>query len=118
MVASDLAITKANRVTVKELDALGIPSISISHGLNPIDDVFVERINGNTALRADVLEKEVLAQHIHTILMTQPSRTSQSQHFSNNKNERGAVRAADRIAEDIRKWFRQTTTAPLSGRKG
>jgi hypothetical protein len=50
MVASDLAITKANRITLKELAALGIPSISISQGRNPIDDMLIERIPTNVVL--------------------------------------------------------------------
>lgn len=38
MVASDCAITKANRKTVMELEALGIPAIALSPGTNPVDD--------------------------------------------------------------------------------
>ena len=46
MVASNLAITKANRKTVVELEYLGIPSISLSPNQNPIDD--------NRALRSKI----------------------------------------------------------------
>lgn len=48
MVASDVVITKSNRVTLRELNALGVPSISLSHGANWPDDVVAKRINTNT----------------------------------------------------------------------
>ena len=55
IVASDFAITKGNRTIVKELAALGIPSISISHGRRPVDDVCVRRIGSNRFLEASLL---------------------------------------------------------------
>jgi hypothetical protein len=39
MAAADVAITKGNRNIVLELASLGTPSISVSHGLNTIDDL-------------------------------------------------------------------------------
>jgi hypothetical protein len=48
MVASDVAITKANRKTVLELESLGIPSVALSAGLNPIDDVRARSCRGVT----------------------------------------------------------------------
>jgi len=38
MVASNAAITKATRKTALELESLGVPSVALSAGLNPIDD--------------------------------------------------------------------------------
>ncbi len=64
MAASDIAITKANRITLKELAALGIPSISISQGRNPIDDVLIERIPTNTTLDARTVTPRMLAASI------------------------------------------------------
>lgn len=61
MVASDMAITKANRVTLRELAALGIPSISISHGHNRIDDALIERLETNTPLDARTAHPRMLA---------------------------------------------------------
>jgi UDP-N-acetylglucosamine:LPS N-acetylglucosamine transferase len=68
MVASDLAVTKANRVTLRELAALGIPSVSISHGHNPVDDVLIERISTNTPLDARTVNSRMLARTILDIL--------------------------------------------------
>lgn len=64
MVAADVAITKATRTTSFELNALGIPSISISYGLNPIDDYRVAQIKTNRALRARGLTATSLSAHL------------------------------------------------------
>ena len=48
MVASDVAITKANRKTVLELESLGIPSVALSAELNPIDDARARSCEGVT----------------------------------------------------------------------
>jgi hypothetical protein len=61
MVACDLAVTKATRKTTIELFSLGIPSISISPGLNRIDDLRVRSIPTNTALKASALDVATLA---------------------------------------------------------
>jgi hypothetical protein len=50
IVASDLVITKANRLTVYEAASLGAPSVSISNGVNWPDEVAVARVASNTAL--------------------------------------------------------------------
>jgi hypothetical protein len=62
MVASDLVITKANRMTVCEAAFLGVPSISISAGANWPDDVAIARIPSNSALRAGGVNAAALAQ--------------------------------------------------------
>jgi hypothetical protein len=61
MVASDLVITKANRGTTIDLARLGVPSVSLSHGLNPIDETLVPRIPSNTALDARGVSPRFLA---------------------------------------------------------
>ena len=62
MAASDLLITKGNRTTVCEAAFLGLPSISISAGVNWPDDVAIARVRSNSALRAGSLKAEGLAQ--------------------------------------------------------
>ncbi len=64
MVASDVAITKANRTTVVELHHLGVPTISITRGLNPIDDRAIAGIPTNTTLSAERLDPDGLATHL------------------------------------------------------
>jgi len=64
MVASDLVITKGNRTPLLECEALGIPSISVSFGHDPIDDFRVGRISMNTALRAQGISSLLLRDHM------------------------------------------------------
>ncbi len=61
MVASDLAITKGTYCTSRELEALGIPSISLSHGRNFIDDFYARSIKSNSFLWAEETEPVALA---------------------------------------------------------
>jgi UDP-N-acetylglucosamine:LPS N-acetylglucosamine transferase len=72
MVASDVVITKANRGTTMELDELRIPSISLSFGFNPVDDMIVCRLRNNTALNARAVDSHCLSQTIYA-LATKPS---------------------------------------------
>ena len=67
LVAADLVITKGNRITLLECEAMHIPSLSISFGFNPIDDQRVERIKSNVALRAKDIDPEILARCITDI---------------------------------------------------
>ncbi|MDX1979110.1 MAG: hypothetical protein SFV51_02490 [Bryobacteraceae bacterium] len=52
MVAANVVITKSNRKTLIELEALGVPSVSLTHGLNPTDDARARRIEANRTLDA------------------------------------------------------------------
>jgi hypothetical protein len=61
MVASDLAITKGSRTSVFEAASLGVPSISISAGVNWPDDVAMEHVRSNSAFRAGGLDAATLA---------------------------------------------------------
>ncbi len=61
MCASDVAITKTNRITATELDSLGIPSIALSYDLNPQDDQAVAGLETVERLHAKELQPDVLA---------------------------------------------------------
>lgn len=61
MAASDLAITKGNRNIVLELAALGVPTISVSHGLNVIDDIRTASLANNRTVRYAALNQAQLA---------------------------------------------------------
>ena len=61
MVASDCAITKGTRKTHHELSSLGVPSISLHHGRNAIDQARASRFEGNEALSGDVTRDELAA---------------------------------------------------------
>ena len=48
--ASDMGITKGNRGSTLDFYYIGVPSISVSYGANPVDDHFMSQIPTNTAL--------------------------------------------------------------------
>lgn len=73
MIAADIAITKGTRTTVFEFSALGTPSISLSHGHNPVDDLRVPRISTNLALQAQSITSEYLAHCISKALVQSKS---------------------------------------------
>jgi hypothetical protein len=58
--ACDLLLTKGNRCTLFEGETLGIPSMSVSFGVNPIDDYRVTRMRSHIALRAKGLTAKTL----------------------------------------------------------
>ena len=64
MAATDVAITKGNRNIVLELAALGIPSVTVTHGLNRIDDFRSAKLANNITAKAAELDSETLAAHL------------------------------------------------------
>jgi UDP-N-acetylglucosamine:LPS N-acetylglucosamine transferase len=90
MAASNVLITKANRVTVYEAAAMGLPSISVSMMANWPDDVAVANVASNTPLSTDGLTPQRLADAIQDAIASTPTpATSVSQ---------GVFGAAERIA--------------------
>ena len=94
MVASDLAITKGNRNIVLELSALGIPSITISHGLNPIDDLRTSRINTNVTIQSRHIE----ALNLATIMNRMISDAATNVASSSSVVSDGVSKAAQRLS--------------------
>ena len=64
MMASDVVITTGNRTPILECEALGLPSLSLSFGHNPVDDKRISRVATNTAVRAKGLDPSLLADHL------------------------------------------------------
>jgi predicted glycosyltransferase len=58
MVACDLAVTKTNRMTVRELAALGIRTLSVTYGLNPPDEQSIAGLRTNTTISVEELTAE------------------------------------------------------------
>ena len=73
MVASDVVLTKANRGTTIDLASLGIPSISIPWGLNPIDETVIPRIRTNSALNVRAIDPPFLASLLTDVLAQDPA---------------------------------------------
>lgn len=90
MTACDVVITKGNRITTLEAAALGVQTISLSHGLNPIDDRRVHRIPHHKALDARKISHKSLASVLRS-LMSCPPRSKASDPESRNGLDR-AVR--------------------------
>jgi UDP-N-acetylglucosamine:LPS N-acetylglucosamine transferase len=100
MVASDVAITKANYTTMKELAALGVPSISLSPGINPIDDLYARRIETNIALDAREATVDQVIDAIQSHLDGAAGIPSDSRLGSGGPVD-GAVKGAERLAYHI-----------------
>lgn len=115
MVAADMAITKANRITTKELAALGVPSISISHGLNPIDDMLIERIASNTPLDARTASRKMLAEALVDALREGPRRVSIPNDGLPPKSD-GAALAAQCLTYAIDRLCQQPGRVSLAAR--
>jgi UDP-N-acetylglucosamine:LPS N-acetylglucosamine transferase len=60
-VACDVAITKATRKTLFELEYLGIPSVSLTHGYNRIDDRRARSLRNTTLVEAKTIKAPELA---------------------------------------------------------
>jgi hypothetical protein len=60
IVASDLVLTKSNRLTVYEAASMGAPTVSISNGSNWPDDVAVAHVPSNTVLELSGAKSEDL----------------------------------------------------------
>lgn len=102
IVSCDVVITKGTHQITLDAAALGVPSISLSAGLNPIDDALVPRIHNNIALMAHAVDSLVLLEYIDTVTSAtngQPPRPRRTGSYT----KRGAELAAVKIAETIRR---------------
>ncbi len=93
MAAADVLITKANRMTVYEAAAIGLPSVSISSLVNWPDDVAVASVHSNTALLADSTTPEELSR-----LITEKAAAILP---ADSENSKGIAGAAARVASRI-----------------
>jgi hypothetical protein len=93
MAASDLAITKGNRNVVLELAAMGVPAISVSHGLNVIDDIRTAPLPNNRTVSYADLDRAELARLMSEMLTKDAAGEIQPVPFQN-----GASLAAERLA--------------------
>jgi len=102
MAASNVLITKANRLTVYEAAALGLPSVSLSNGANWPDDVAVANVDSNTPLVAESVTPELLVEAIMESISATPSPATAV--------SGGVAGAATRLAEYIDQMLLQDQT--------
>lgn len=91
MVASDVAVTKANRKTVLELESLGVPSVALSPGLNPIDDARARICEGVRFRLIEDLKLEELAADLEAAIARGPLTVERA----------GGPRAATLVAQSL-----------------
>jgi UDP:flavonoid glycosyltransferase YjiC (YdhE family) len=98
----DVVITKGTRGITLDAASVGVPSISLSSGLNPIDDIMVPRIRTNTALNARAVDGAILAGYIGKIVNDPLARRAHPAGAEAN----GAALAAQTILAEIRRLTR------------
>jgi hypothetical protein len=96
MAASDLAVTKGNRNIVLELAAMGVPAISVSHGLNFIDDIRTAPLPNNRTVSYADLDAAQLARLMREMIAKGAAGEIQPVLFQD-----GARLAAERLANWI-----------------
>jgi UDP-N-acetylglucosamine:LPS N-acetylglucosamine transferase len=70
LVAADVVVTKGTRGITLDASAVGVPTISLSPGQNPVDDVLVPRMRSNIALNAKAVDGEVLLHYLELLALT------------------------------------------------
>ena len=88
---SDLVVTKGTYGITMEAASLGVPTVSLSIGANPIDEILVPRIKSNRSFHAASVTPAVLATCFGEI-RAMPSRAL-------NLHQRGCAPVADAITE-------------------
>jgi len=94
MVASDVVVTKANRGTI-DAASLGLPSVSLSYGTNPIDEAIIPRIRSNVAIDARGIDGAFLAKIIADIVLGPGKRIEPSDEYRSGGAEAVAQALAD-----------------------
>jgi len=94
--------------TVKELATLGIPSISLSRGLNPIDDIYARHIKTNLALNAMETNAEGLGVTLRSVLSS-PGRQGSIAALTPGIEVDGVDGAAQRLAYHLGQLRTRTT---------
>ena len=94
MIASDVAITKGSYTSSKELQVLGVPSITLSHGLNFMDDFFSKSIRSTTLLWVQETDAVILSACIERALNAGLFSTDETAW-----DGQGAERAAKHLAD-------------------
>jgi UDP-N-acetylglucosamine:LPS N-acetylglucosamine transferase len=110
IVASDLVVTKGNRGTTLDAASLGVPTLALASGTNPIDEVLILRIQSNITLNPTSTKPEELAARMEHLLgipaaLRQPPL---------GWHERGGRVAAAVLAEEIFRLCPRPQLRPVS----
>lgn len=96
--AADVVITRGTRGITFDAAAVGVPSISLSNGNNPIDDAVVARISSNTALNLKAIDPEIMAAYI---MAAKPRRYDGAAYFPFPSNGKAGAQLAAEALIDI-----------------
>jgi hypothetical protein len=102
MVASDVVITKGNRGTIMDAASLGVPSISLSYGTNPIDEALVARIRSNKAFNANATDATMLCAYIERLASIPISRRAEPLGL----HRHGGAAVANALLDEINRLVR------------
>lgn len=102
IVASDVVITKGNRGTIIDAASLGIPTLSLSHGLNPIDDALVAGVQSNKSFEAKALDPSSLCAYLSQLSAISPTQRAQPL----NLHLQGGTAAAKALIGEIGRIIR------------
>lgn len=108
MAVCDLAVTKCNRKSALELLRLGVPSVAVSWGFNPIDDAWVKRHESICWVSAANLTPEHLASCLHCVLAMEEASTGW-------QPGPDAADGNQRVLACIHDWLRRTRIRVSAG---
>jgi len=94
-----VVITKGNRGTIMDAASLGVPSISLSYGQNPIDEILVAGIKSNHALNAKAMDAQILRRFIEQLSTIPPKLRA----MPLGLHKRGGEYAAKILANEIKR---------------
>lgn len=99
IVASDVVIAKGNRGTIMDAASLGVPSISLSGGMNRIDEILVARIRSNVALEVHAVDAAMLV----TCIERQHASRGKDRPEPLNLHVRGGEEAARTLVREVQR---------------
>ncbi len=98
-VASDVVITKGNRGTCLDAASLGIATVSLSFGQNPVDELLMLKVRSNVTLSAKTTSPERLLAEIERVL----SLDARQRLAPLNYHGHGGQIAAEVVEQEIRR---------------
>jgi predicted glycosyltransferase len=96
MVASDLLITKGTYNITREAEILRVPSVAITHGVNPVDDVFADKMSLCDLIRVE----DIMSSDLAAIIKRKLDKSS------DREGKISQVNGARKAAETLARWIK------------
>jgi hypothetical protein len=94
-VVSDVVITKGTQAVTLECDNLGIPTISLMPGTNPIDELLTPRVKSTLSLNARAVDASTLLYYLQQIFRSNSTSSNSSPLPSDSVSRTTAVLLAE-----------------------